>query len=618
MLARITSGGFVVIDAKTRGEERLRVSRRGFLKASGAGAATIGAASLPFAASKAAAQQAWDAETDIVVVGSGGAGFAAAITARGMGAEVIMLEKGTYVGGTTLASGGGMWIPNNTPMREAGFEDPREDALKYMARYSWGHLYNPDSPTLGLPQHDFDMISAYYDNAAAAMDFITETGANRFQVSAGYGPNNDEVQWDYMPQFEENAAPQGRTVSSYTEDGSYAGGAFMIGKYEEWSRANGVDIRLNHRVVRVILNDAGEVVGVEATIMPAEATSDASPVAMPEMETIAIRARKGVIFGSGGYRQSAEKMHELSLPYYGGCAAMTNEGDFLDIASSVSARLGNMHGVWRNQSVLEQALAAPTGYNCSWYLSGDSFVTVNLDGKRFMNEKNSYQDRPRAHHDWETTNGVYRNLIGVHIWDTRLQENWGGRFPWPVDPTTTPYVLVGETMEQLADLIIERVSTLSPAIGGRTTSATFKETLLAEIEKFNGFAAEGVDPEFLRGSTAYNIGIPHGPFNPESTIEYPSADQPNVSMYPISAEGPFYATLVAPAAVDSSGGPVINVNAQILRWNGTPVEGLYGAGNCIANPGYDAYWGGGATLGNAHVWGYMAAKHAIASDEKTV
>jgi hypothetical protein len=173
-------------------------------------------------------------------------------------------------------------------------------------------------------------------------------------------------------------------------------------------------------------------------------------------------------------------------------------------------------------------------------------------------------------------------------------------------------------MEQLADLIIERVSTLSPAIGGRTTSATFKETLLAEIEKFNGFAAEGVDPEFLRGSTAYNIGIPHGPFNPESTIEYPSADQPNVSMYPISAEGPFYATLVAPAAVDSSGGPVINVNAQILRWNGTPVEGLYGAGNCIANPGYDAYWGGGATLGNAHVWGYMAAKHAIASDEKTV
>lgn len=607
-----------MVNANSRGEERLRVSRRGFLKASGAGMAVAGTtAALPFAASKAAAQQAWDAETDVVVVGTGGAGFAAAITARGLGAEVIMLEKGTYVGGTTLASGGGMWIPNNTPMLEAGFEDPREDALKYMARYSWGHLYNPDSPTLGLPQHDYDMIAAYYDNAAPAMDFITETGANRFQVSGGYGPHNDQVQFDYMPHFEENKAPQGRTVSSYTEDGSYAGGAVLIGRYQEWAEANGVDIRLNHRVVRVILNDAGAVVGVEATIT-VEADASATPVATPEAQVVAIRARKGVIFGSGGYRQSAEKMHELSLPYYGGCAAITNEGDFLEIASSVSARLGNLSGVWRNQSILEQALAAPTGYNCSWYLNGDSFVTVNLEGKRFMNEKNSYQDRPRAHHDWETTDAVYRNLIGIHVWDTRLQQNWGSRFPWPADPTTTPHVLIGETLDELADLITERVNSLSPSIGGRATSADFKETLLAEIEKFNGFAREGVDPDFKRGSTDYNIGVPSGPFAAEPTIEYPSADQPNVAMYPISAEGPYYATLVTPAAVDSSGGPVINVNAQVVRWNGTAVDGLYGAGNCIANPGYDAYWGGGATLGNAHVWGYTAAKHAVASEEKAV
>ncbi len=607
-----------MVEAKTRGEERLRVSRRGFLKASGAGAAAAGAAAaIPFAFSKAAAQQAWDAETDVVVVGSGGAAFAAGITARGLGAEVIMLEKGTYLGGTTLASGAGLWIPNNRFMAEEGIDDPRDWCLKYMARYSWGHLYNPDSPTLGLPQHDFDMISAYYDNAAEGAHFIEELGAITWQMSRSSGPDGQRIQPDYMPHFEEDKAPQGRTINVRTPDGSYGGGGALIASYQAWADENGLEYRLNHRVERVILNDAGEVVGVEASInVPADAS--ATPEAMPEAQMIAIRARKGVIFGSGGFRQNAEMMHELSLPYFGGCAAITNEGDLLRIASSVNARLGNLDGVWRNQSVFEQAIAAPAGYNCTWFLNGDSFLLVNKYGRRFMNEKNSYQDRPRAHHDWETTDGVYRNLYGIAVWDSRLQDNWGGRFPWPVDATTTPYVLIGETLEDLAAQINERFESLKPYTGGTSLAEDFATTLIAEVEKFNGFASEGIDPDFYRGSTLYNTDTPAGPVNPESTLEYPSADQANVSMYPLSAEGPFYATILTPAAVDSSGGPVINPNGQIVRWDGSPVSGLYAAGNCTANPGKDAYWGGGATLGNANTWGYAAAKHAVASDDKAV
>ncbi|HLU37130.1 MAG TPA: FAD-binding protein, partial [Thermomicrobiales bacterium] len=130
-----------------KAESRLRVSRRGFLKASGVGVATAASAGIgavPFAAS-AAQQQGWDAEHDIVVVGSGGAAFAAAITARALGNDVVMLEKGALIGGTTIVSGGGAWFPNNSRMQEDGIEDPREDAIKYMARYSYPHLYNPNS-----------------------------------------------------------------------------------------------------------------------------------------------------------------------------------------------------------------------------------------------------------------------------------------------------------------------------------------------------------------------------------------------------------------------------------------------------------------------------------------
>jgi 3-oxosteroid 1-dehydrogenase len=72
---------------------------------------------------------------------------------------------------------------------------------------------------------------------------------------------------------------------------------------------------------------------------------------------------------------------------------------------------------------------------------------------------------------------------------------------------------------------------------------------------------------------------------------YPSAGQPNVAMYPLGAEGPYYAFIVTASAVDTNGGPVINPDGQLIRWDGTPIEGLYGAGNCIANPSVNAYWG---------------------------
>jgi hypothetical protein len=372
---------------------------------------------------------------------------------------------------------------------------------------------------------------------------------------------------------------------------------------------------LNHRVERVIINEAGQVVGVEASInTPAE--EGATPV---PSGVIAIRARKGVIFGSGGYRQNAEMMHQLSgHPYYGGCSALTNEGDFLVISSSVNAKLSNLHGVWRNQGIFEQAIAAPTGYNCSWFLNGDSFVIVNKNGHRFMNEKDNYQDRPLAHYDWDSTIADSRNRLGIAIWDTRLQENWAGRFPWPADPTTTPYVIVGETLDDLSTKLAERFESLVDVSGNVLLDANFAETVKAEIERFNGFAVEGVDPDFGRGSNDYNTGVPAGPVVPEPTIEYPSADQANVAMYPISAEGPYYACIFSPAAVDSNGGPVINTDGQIIRWDGSAVEGLYGAGNCVASPSKDAYYGAGMTLGHCHIWGYAAAVHAVASEEKTV
>lgn len=603
-------------------EERLRVSRRGFLKASGVGAASMAGSIgvVPFAQS-AAAQGSWDAEHDIVVVGSGGAAFAAAITARNAGADVAMFEKGAYVGGTTIASGAGVWFPNNVLMQADGHEDPKEDALKYMARYSFPALYNPDHETLGLPQHDFDMLNTYYDVSGEVSTMLQDIGATSWVYGGNNGPAQDEIQVDYMDHYEENVAPRYRTVHPDTGDGGQGGGGQMIGDYQAWAEENGIEINLLHKVSQLVVNSTGEIIGVEVTVLSDgdTGTPQATPVTESGETKLMIRARKGVIFGSGGFAKNQDMMHNLMpFPYRGGCSAPTNEGDFVHMATTVGAKLNSMHQVWNNQSVFEQAVASADSYNCTFFLQGDSFLQVNKNGKRFVNEKRNYQDRSMAHLDWDANNAGWTNRLSFYIHDQRQQDNWGGFFPLSSDPDTAPYVMKADSLEELATKIEERLAELAPVTGDFSLADNFTENLIAEVERFNGFAATGVDEDFQRGEFGYDELVPWGPLAPTANLDpYPSEDQPTPAMYPLSSEGPYYAFIMTAAAVDTSGGPVINADGQIIRWDGSAIEGLYGAGNAVASPGYNAYWGAGMTLGNAHVWGYQAAIHAVASEEKS-
>jgi 3-oxosteroid 1-dehydrogenase len=610
--------------ATHKADSRLRVSRRGFLKASGvsAVAATAGGlGAVPFAGS-AAAQQGWDAEHDIVVVGSGGAAFSAAITARAMGSDVVMFEKGAYVGGTTLVSGGGAWFPNNHLMQQDGHEDQRDAAISYMTRYSLPHLHNPDDPQCGLSDEDYALYTRYYDTSAEAALYLEEQGAITWTYGRGYGPNHDNIQVDYMASLEEDEAPMYRTLHPATPEDEVGYGQVMISGYQAWAEENGIAIHLNHRVDQVITNAEGEVVGVEVTVLDPDAgETTATPGATPAGEQkLAIRARKGVIFGSGGFDRNEDMMrHLMSFPQYGGCAAPTNEGDFLRISSAVGAKLGNLHNAWRTEGLFEQAVADAGAYNCIFVPYGDSYFQVNKTGRRFMNEKRSYQDRPMGHNNWDTNHADWISRLGFTIYDQRTQDFWGGSFPYPKDPSTAPYVIHGDTLEELADAIAERLESLRDSSGDVELDPNFKENLLDEFERFNEFARAGEDLDFKRGSLMYDVEVPNGPMNEENLPgQYPSPDQANPAMYPLRAEGPYYAFITSASTMGTNGGPVINPDAQIVRWDGSPVPGLYGAGNCIANPGVNAYWGGGATLGNGHVWGYNAGRHAHESSEKPV
>src|SRR5205085_1734000 len=114
---------------------------------------------------------------------------------------------------------------------------------------------------------------------------------------------------------------------------------------------------------------------------------------------------------------------------------------------------------------------------------------------------------------------------------------------------------------------------------------------------------------FGRGETPIELA-----FN--EMMSGPPRSDANPLMYPLADEGPFYATIIVPAALDTKGGPVIDRHARVLRGDGSPITGLYGAGNCVASPAGKSYWAAGATIGPAVTFGYIAARHATGAQSE--
>src|SRR5207302_2062210 len=129
-------------------------------------------------------------EADVVVIGTGGAGLAAALAASHGGAKVVIIEKSNKVGGTTAVSGGVLWIPTNHHMRAAGIADSRAEALTYIKRLADG-------------RSDDQLIETFVDEAPAMLKFIEETTPLKFAALPKYP--------DYHPEFA-GAKPGGRSL----------------------------------------------------------------------------------------------------------------------------------------------------------------------------------------------------------------------------------------------------------------------------------------------------------------------------------------------------------------------------------------------------------------------
>jgi len=381
-------------------------------------------------APSAATGRTWSREVDVVVVGSGAAAFAAALTAASRGRSVVMLEKAAVHGGTTAKSGGVYWIPNNSFMRDRGLTDPRADALKYMARLSYPALYDPGSPTLGLGKLEYKLIGTFYDKGSGAIDALGTIGALQTEFNgpglAG-GANGDP---DYGAELPEDKAPFGR----HLRPKGGGGGAGLITQTKAAADKAGVDVLVGHRVERLIMNAGGQVVGVEA---------------VADGKTLSFRARRGVIFGSGGFTHNRRLVSQfLRGPILGGCAVPTNTGDFVEIGGAVGAALGNMSNAFFAEIPFELAAQMASVPNDIWMPFGDSMIQVNRYGQRVVNEKAIYNERTQAHFYWDPSHREFPNLLLFMVYDSAVASStstWPFRWPVPQPGTEAPYVISGNT-----------------------------------------------------------------------------------------------------------------------------------------------------------------------------
>src|ERR687886_628838 len=486
-------------------------------------------------AAPAPADAPFDVEADIAVVGGGGGGLPAALFARWLGDEVVLLEKAPELGGTARKAAFWYWVPNNAAMRDLGIADPEEDFLRYVARLSRPHHYDPDSPTLGLSEWEFALCRAIYESASPAAELLRER--------------------------------------------------------------NAVDIRTGHRVQRLVCA-GGAVVGVEATT--------------EEGATVRVRARKAVIFATGGFTHDRElRENFLSAPVYGGCAATTNEGDFVRIATSVNAQPRNMNHAWMCPVPLEKAVAGRPDLIGMFSVAGDSMLFVDKRGRRVVNEKLPYNELAQEFFRWDPLSGEYPNLVLIQVWDQRSQEHSAsdeyGRLIVPPG-TDDSHVIRGETLEELQAAIAERLERYRAHTGGLRLTEDFAANLRASIERFNRFAERGVDEDFGRGERAVQQ-LFNGLVKEEPGRENPT-------MWPISGTGPYYAALVTGGTLDTKGGPKATPDGQVVDDLDRPIPGLYGVGNCVASASARAYWAGGATLGPIIAFAYRAAAAAHAEAVK--
>ncbi|OBJ14076.1 FAD-dependent oxidoreductase [Mycobacterium colombiense] len=529
----------------------------------------------------------WDHEVDVVVLGSGGAGLTAALTAAVAGASVEVYEKAPTLGGTTAVSGGIVWIPAHN--RSPDGELTPADALRYLRAQSLGSM-------------DDELVETFVRTGPVMLDFIEAHSGLQFEIATGFP--------DYRPELPGGQPGGGRSLSAAPFDLAQLGEwATQITSFPaDWSNVGfdaetrarlhaAIDERTSHLCVAGTALIAGLLKGLlDAGVTP-HTNARAEGLIAEDGEitgvrvaladrTISVRARHGVILGTGGFEwDPALTQAFLRGPMHGAVSPPNNTGDGLRMAMEHGADLANMGEAWWVPIVQipgDTIEGKPRSRSVRLERTRPRSIIVNSAGRRFVNEACDYNSMAGAFHYLDPRGG-YVNDRGWMVFDSIHLQRYGFLGIEPGQP-------VPDWFCESADLAELAAKTGIDADG-----------LTRTVESWNRHVAAGADPDFGRGSSAYD-----GYWGDDS-----ATTPAGKTLGPIDT-APFYAVPVSIGAMGTKGGPRTDHDARVLHVGGEPIPGLFAAGNAMGGVTGRAYGGAGGTLGPAMVFGYRAG-HAAAT-----
>ena len=555
-----------------------------------------------------------DETFDFIIVGSGGGSMCAALLIKSAGKSALILEKSDLFGGTTARSGGVMWIPNNPFLASAGIKDSAEKAMTYLdnvvgddddtpgATRERRMAYVTEGPRMvdflisqGIKLHRFTHWPDYYNDLPGGMEHGRSIGAVLFDANE-LGDKKKLLRPNYMaiPAHTEEAlkVPLVKTTwagkmamfkiglrmmtAKLTGKHWVGAGAALQGRMFQASLKAGIDMRANAAVERLVTDTDGRVTGVVAKIDGIERT---------------FGARDGVLVNAGGFARN-QAMRDRYQP--GTQAAWSNTipgdtGEMIEEMMRIGAAVAQMDQMVGNQMALTPE--KPEILNMVQpELAKPHSMIVDQTGVRFTREAQSYMSFCQAVFE---RNKIAPAVPSWIVFDSRYMAKYmvAGTLPGTKKPQAwydSGFLMKSDTLEGLA-----------------AACGIDAATLAATAERFNGFARTGVDLDFHRGDRAYDRFLSdsaHKPSNSLGTIE----------------KGPFYAYRVYPGDVGTYGGVVTDVNARVLRADGSAIPGLYATGVSTASVMGRAYPGAGSSVGPSFVWGYVAAKHAANASNSAI
>jgi succinate dehydrogenase/fumarate reductase flavoprotein subunit len=300
-----------------------------------------------------------------------------------------------------------------------------------------------------------------------------------------------------------------------------------------------------------------------------------------------IAARRAVVLAGGGFPASAAwRARHLPAPVADHTPAAPGcDGSTLDLALAIGAALGPDgldNALWFPSSIASRRDGSIAIYpHIVLDRAKPGLIAVDRTGRRFVDEAVSYHEFVRAMYR------AHAQAPAIPAWlvcDRAFIRRYGLGLIRPRTPSLRRYVKSGYLTE--AATIVELAAKLGlPA-----------DNLTRTIDRFNGFAERGVDPDFGRGDNAY-----------DRTNGDPSVT-PNPCLGPI-ATPPFYAVSILPTPLGTSRGLSADIYARVRDENGAPIPGLYVAGNDMQSIFGGEYPGAGAQLGQAMTFAWIAARH---------